>query len=206
LRYFSPSSALQFGPGDEFYDPIYQAAEDNDLPLLVHSTNGTAPIDFPKQYTQMHTGVEQHTITHPFTGQWTLVSIIFKGIPERFPDLDVVIQESGVGWVPYFKARMNDHFHEHNHELPYLDRLPGEYIDENFYFTTQPTGMYDEGHHLAWAIQMAGVDNVMYAADLPHPDFDPPSELFDRIKNHFEPDAVRKIMGGTAIDVYGLDA
>jgi predicted TIM-barrel fold metal-dependent hydrolase len=51
---------------------------------------------------------------------------------------------------------------------------------------------------------MAGVDNVLWTADIPHPDFDTPEELFDRIKGYFSPDELNKLMGKNAEKLYGL--
>jgi hypothetical protein len=39
---------------------------------------------------------------------------------------------------------------------------------------------------------------------MPHSDFDTPNELFDRIKQHFDAETVRGIMGETADDLFGL--
>jgi hypothetical protein len=45
---------------------------------------------------------------------------------------------------------------------------------------------------------------MVYAADLPHAAFDPPSELFDRIAGQLDDDTVRQIMGETAADLFGF--
>lgn len=204
---YFPPSALQFGPGDEFYDPVYEAAEDNGLPLILHSSSMAAPIDFPKQYMQMRTGMEQHVLAHSFTNQWSLISMICKGIPERFPDLEVVFQEAGISWVPYWKYRLDDHYMEYEHELPFLEKPPSEYMKDRFYFTTQPVGHApDNPEHIAWAIEMAGPESVLWSADLPHPDFDTPDELFGKIRGHLTPEEVRAVMGENAADVFGLEA
>jgi predicted TIM-barrel fold metal-dependent hydrolase len=52
--------------------------------------------------------------------------------------------------------------------------------------------------------KMAGPENLMYSADIPHTDFDAPEELFTPIKSRLEPDEVRGMMGETAMDVFGL--
>jgi len=200
-----PASALVPPAGDEKYDPIYQAAEDKGLPIVMHSVSNTTGVAFPIQSTWNQTYVEDHMIHHPFTHIWNLTTMMFRGLPERFPDLEYVLQESGIAWLPYATWRMDDHYLELSHEIPWLDKLPSEYVDEKFHFSTQPLGHTAKNpQHLAQIIEIIGPGNILYASDVPHPDFDPPEELFDRIAGHFDAETTQAIMGGTAADVFGL--
>ncbi|MFB6160582.1 MAG: amidohydrolase family protein [Haloferacaceae archaeon] len=200
-----PSTGLVPPPGHRWYDPIYEAAEDNGLPLLFHSGSGATGNAFPVVRRWAETYAEDHAVVHPFTGMWNLTSMLFEGVPERFPDLEFVFQESGIGWIPYMKWRLDDHYLELSDEVPWLRKLPSKYVDDQFYFSTQPLGHTAEHpEHLGMALEMAGPDNVMYSSDLPHPDFDPPEELFDRIRGRFDAETVDRIMGGTAVDLFGL--
>ena len=200
-----PETGLDPPAGHPRYDPIYEAASANDLPVLFHSGSGATGKAFPVVRNGAETYAEDHAVVHPFSNMWTLTSLLFQGLPERFPGVDWVLQESGIAWVPYMVWRLDDHYLELADELPILTRLPSEYVAESVYFTTQPLGHTAEHpEHLAWAIEMAGAGNVMYSSDLPHPDFDPPEELFDRIRSHFDAATVRGIMGETAREVFDL--
>lgn len=192
--------------GNTYYDPIYEAAQDHDLPVLVHGLQMREG-GFPVQANGAQTFAESHTLSLPFAIMWGMTSIMFEGVPERFPGLEFVFQEGGIAWVPWLRWRMDDHYLEYTNDVPYLERLPSEYIDDRFYFTTQPLGhTRDHPEYVPKVIEMAGPGNVMYSADLPHMDFDPPEELFDRIRGHFDDDVIRGIMGETAVEVFGLDA
>lgn len=200
-----PSTGVIPPLGDRRYNPIYEAAEDNGLPIFFHGASTNTSHVFPLQRMYNETYAEDHVIVHPFSQMWNLTSLVLRGIPERFPDLDFVFQESGIAWIPYFMWRMDDHYLELNYELPMLQKMPSEYIHDQIYFTTQPLGhTEDSPKHLAMAIEMAGPENIMYSSDLPHSDFDPPSELFDRIRMHFDDDTLRKIMGGTAMELLDI--
>lgn len=206
-----PGTGLVPPPGDERYDPIYRAAEANGLPVLFHSGLNTRE-SFPVIARTANTYVEEHAVTHPFSHMWNLATMVFRGVPEKFPDLDIVFQEAGLGYIPYFKWRLDDHYLERGHELPYLEKLPSEYIDDNWYFTTQPIGQTTKPkdsrnqNHLARMIELVGPENLMFATDLPHPDFDVPAELLDRVRGDLPPDQLDAIMGGNAVDVFGFDA
>jgi len=148
---------------------------------------------------------EWHVWGFPFTNVWTLVSLVFNGALERHPDATFLFQEAGIGWVPYVKYRMDDHYLTEAEVLPYLDRLPSRYVDDQMYFATQPLGhAADHPEHIAQFIEMAGPGSVLYASDLPHYDFDPPSELFDRVVSHLDDEDVRALMGGNGRDLFGV--
>lgn len=200
-----PATGLSTPPGDESYDPIYEAAERHDLQIVSHSAGTSGWKIFPTMKNQAETYAEEHAMTHPFSQQWNLITMLYRGVPERFPDLNFVIQEPGLAWVPYWVWRLDDHYLEYSNDIPGLNRLPSEYIKDSFYFTTQPLGhTANNPEHLAQIIDMIGADSVMFSADLPHPDFDTPEELFDRIAPYMDGDDVRKIMGGNAEKLFDL--
>ncbi len=202
-----PPAGLVPAAGDRRYDPIYEAAQRHDLPVHYHSNTGAVHRSFPMQHNWSQTYAEEHAIMHPFTHMWNLSSLLFNGTPERFPDVEFVFNEAGIGWIPYMTWRLDDHYLELPHDVPVLEKLPSEYISDQFYFTTQPLGhTARDGRHIAQIIEMIGPDSVMYSADLPHPDFDLPAELFDRIRSQFDDEAVEKIMGKNAADLFGIEA
>jgi hypothetical protein len=203
---YLPDSGVVPPLGHRMYDPIYEAAERHDLPMVIHSSTPATTNAFPTQRFNNQTYAEEHVISHPFTHMWNLTTMLFRGVPDRFPDLEFVIQEAGIGWIPYLMWRLDDHYLEFDDEIPYLDKLPSKYFADRFYFTTQPLGhTARNGAHLAWALEMAGPDSVMYSSDMPHKDFDPPSELFDRIRGHFDAETVRGVMGETAASLFDID-
>jgi predicted TIM-barrel fold metal-dependent hydrolase len=101
------------------------------------------------------------------------------------------------------KWRLDDYYLQFADQVPLLDRLPSEYIDDRFYFSTQPLGHTSrQPSHMGNAIEAAGPESLMYASDIPHGDFDNPEELFDRIRGHFDGSTVNAIMSDTAAQVF----
>lgn len=197
------ASGLIPPPGHEWYEPIYKAAEDNDLAVMMHTAGAKNARTFPMQYWWNETYAEDHTITHPFSHMWNLTSIILNGIPERYPGLDFVIQEAGLGWVPYLKYRLDEHSMMYSDQVPGLERLPSEMIDEQFFFTTQPLPKPVDNHrYVATMIEMIGPENVLYSGDFPHHDFNPPDHLFTYLKPYFDEDVVDDIMGRLAYELF----
>lgn len=200
-----PSSGLVPPAGHHWYEPIYEAAEDNGLPITLHTGNSAAYPSFPVQRTWSQTFTEGHLFTFPAEAMWHLGSIMFRGIPEKFPDIQFVIQEAGVEWLPWMRWRMNDHYMQNSSDVPILERTPGEYLRDNFAFSTQPLGHPETPRDLAEILRIAGGgDMIMFSTDHPHADFDPPEELLHPIRSQLDEDDVRGMMGETAADLFGF--
>jgi predicted TIM-barrel fold metal-dependent hydrolase len=160
---------------------------------------------FPEQSFWAETYAEDHVTQHPFAHMVNVSSLLLGGVPERFPGLTFVFQEAGIGYVPYLLRRLDTAYHELGPEVPALPDPPSEYVADSFYWCTQPLGHTAETpRHLAWLVELVGPGNVMFAADAPHPDFDTPEELFDRVRAHFGAEAVEAMMGKNAMDVYDI--
>lgn len=197
------ASGLIPPPGHEWYRPIYEAAERNGLAIMMHTAGAKNARTFPMQYWWNETYAEDHAITHPFSHMWNVTSITMNAIPEQYPDLDFVIQEAGLGWIPYLKYRLDEHSMMYSDQVPGLERLPSEMFDDQFYFTTQPIPKPVDNHrYVASMIEMIGTENVLYSGDFPHHDFNPPEHLYNYLKPYFEEDEIENIMGKTAYDLF----
>ena len=53
---------------------------------------------------------QQHICSHPMEQMVAAVSLIYGGVLERFPGLEVAFLEAGCGWVPFWLERMDDHY------------------------------------------------------------------------------------------------
>jgi predicted TIM-barrel fold metal-dependent hydrolase len=198
-----PPNGLIPLPGSEHYDPIYETAQNNDLPIVFHSASSGC---FPSLMKHHETYFESHTINHPLAHMQTLTSLIAGAVPERFPDLDFVLQEAGLGYIPYMKWRLDDHYLEFQHDVPGLLKMPSEYIERQFYFSTQPLGdTRNNPEYMANIIDMIGPESILFSTDHPHPDFDTPRELFDRISPFISSGNIKKMMGENAMKIFGLN-
>lgn len=191
--------------GDRRYKPLYDALVQHDLPLVLHGATGSFISAHPFIKRGLKSYGELHVVSHPFSQMIQMTSLIGQGIPEQYPDLDVVFQEAGIGWIPFTMYRLDNEYEKRRSEFPSLRRRPSEYIKDNFYFTTQPMAEPQQTKHIAWMIEMFdGTESLMFSTDYPHYDFDTPEELFNMIRNHFGAEGVRKVFGGNAAEVFDL--
>ena len=94
---------------------------------------------------------------------YMLMSLIFSGAPERYPNLKIVIGEAGLGWIPYVLQHMDLEWEDQFKDLD-LKMKPSEYWYRQCYATyqTDPVGIR--------LLDVLGEDNVMWGSDYPHPD------------------------------------
>ncbi len=185
--------------GKRRYWKIYEAAERHGLPIGIHFAGlGGNPITssgWPSYYIEDHTAMSM-----AFQSQ--VISLVFEGVFERFPDLHVVLMEGGFAWLPSLMWRMDKHWRRLREEVPHLKRAPSEYVREHMRATTQPMEEPENPKHLLQVIEHLGSDDMlMFATDYPHWDYDAPDRAFPV---RLPPDLKRKIFSENARTLYAL--
>ncbi len=186
--------------GNPTYDVMYRAMEDHDLTPVYHITGLHREASILRQCEKV---AEWHANGPAWAAQVTLTSLLFEGVPEKFPGLDFVLLEGGLGWLPGFIARLNREYGQWRNELPFLTKSPEEYVNERFYFGSQPLPEFRDPTHMQQILQMLGVESLMFCTDHPHYDFDHPSTL-DQFLGCFTSDERNKILSGNALDAFGI--
>jgi uncharacterized protein len=79
---FLPCAGLERLWSHRQYDPIYEAAEDADLPVLLHSVTVIHPV-FPFNTQGFETEFGRHICSHTFSMMANLVHMITTGVPVR---------------------------------------------------------------------------------------------------------------------------
>lgn len=161
--------------GNRKYDPLYERCQDMDLPAVFH-TGGAGLDEYVRGgYEEM---IETHTLGFLESNMSQIVSLVCRGVPEKFPDLDIAFMESGVTYLPGLMTRLDEEFMKRTEEAPMLEKKPSEYITD-FYYGTQPLEISADPEYLEKCIDMVGTDSLMYASDYPHWDFDRPTTVID---------------------------
>src|SRR5262249_725307 len=184
--------------GRRRYWPIYEACERHGLPVGIHFGGYKRPpgasSGWPSYYPAGPT-----SLARAFQAQ--LVWLVFEGVFERFPDLQVVCIEGGVAWLPPLVWRMDRLYHAMRNEVPELHRLPSEYVREHVWLTTQPVEEADRPEQLIQVFDRIGPHRLLFATDYPHWDYDDPARAFPAPL----PDGLReRIYRANAMALYGL--
>ena len=185
--------------GDQRFDPVYEEAERLGVMLGVHASGshlGGAGVDLFPRF------IQAHTVSHPFGQMRQLTSMIFEGVPERYPALRLAFLEAGAGWAPYWMERMDDEFDKRGAaEAPALRKRPSEYVrGGNIYFSCEA----DEWL-LPQALKLVGEGQVVYASDYPHWDNSYPGSLEEIVnRGDLSEGQKRKILADNCRRLYGF--
>jgi predicted TIM-barrel fold metal-dependent hydrolase len=154
-----PNGTLEVSDDD---DSVWAALIDSGLPLSIHVSLG-------------RTMPEAHRSSLPGYGRFfdvpnRIVQMIFSGMFDRFPDLQLVCAEVDCGWVPYFKEQVDNNFHRlYTPGATAVRGLPSEYVERNVSFTYVTDGFGIDNRHLI------GVDRILWSSDYPHVSADWPT-------------------------------
>jgi predicted TIM-barrel fold metal-dependent hydrolase len=185
--------------GDARFLPVYGEAERLGVMLGIHASGshlGGAGVDMFPRF------IQAHTCSHPFGQMRQITSIVFEGIPERFPTLRIAFLEAGCGWAPYWMERMDDEFDKRGRaEAPALKRKPSEYVRSgNIYFSCEA----DEWL-MPQAVKLCGENQIVYASDFPHWDNSYPGSIDEiRARGDITEVQKRKILADNCRRLYGL--
>lgn len=187
--------------GQRHYYPIYEAAAELGLPITVHPNSGegifrTSPPlagGTPTYYVEWHSGLSQ-------VFQANVISLICHGVFERFPGLKVIMTEGGLGWIPDVIWRLDKNVKGLRDEVPWVRRLPSEYVVDHVRFTTQPLPEPKRRHHLHVLCEIARADRtLMFSSDYPHWDFDDPRHALTALP----PEIRQRVSVDNAVETYG---
>lgn len=193
-----------YGPrpfGHPMYDPIWEAAARNNLPVAMHFRGGsTQPLGWtstgPLQYF-----VEYHSLIAPMAYAAHMVSWICNGVLDRHPNLKFLFIEGGFLWYRPVIDRLQRHWSKTSTELG-LKKTPMQYIQDNFRFASQPIEENTDSQKIAQLFEEANAaELLMFSSDYPHYDYDPPSRALPR---SLSPEVKKRILSENARIIYDL--
>lgn len=198
---YLPTSCVEPLYGDRRYDPVYDAAQEAGLPVVLHAVSMVHP-RFPFNVDQFQSIFGQHTIAHGFAMIANLVHMIESGVPVRFPRLRIAFTEAGIAWVPWIMLRMDKEYLERRRDVPLLREPPSHYVRQMF-FATQPIEEPERMGDMATLMSLfGGEDQVVFASDWPHHDFDHPSKV---LQIPLGAEGTAKVMGLNALRLLGME-
>jgi predicted TIM-barrel fold metal-dependent hydrolase len=139
-------------------DPVWAAIQATGKPLAIHIM-----LDDQLPY-------QLAANTLPGTGHFydcpnRMLELIFSGIFERFPELEVVFHEVDCGWIPYFADMADDNYMRHVYASlrdEKLAHMPSDYVRNRISFSFIHDTYGIENRH------RIGVDRLLWSNDYPH--------------------------------------
>jgi len=189
---------------DPSYDPFYATVQELGVPLCIHESTGCMETAAGDRYGGMMDPASyafNHVISHPFEQMFAMMSLICGGVLERFPNLQVGFLEAGCSWVPYWLARLDDHF-EHRklgRYMPSLRMRPSEYFHRQCVVSCDPGDPT-----IPLAVTGLGAERIVFATDYPHFDSGGGAVSAFLSCKDIEPACQRKILHDNASAFYGV--
>jgi len=150
---------------DPDWEPIWAAAQDYDLTVVIHSFTMTVPYP-PGTWDNWDNVFIQRAAGHVWNAQRNMAALIGAGVLDRYPALRLTSLECGHGWLAFWASRLDELAEMARHALPPLARKPSEYIRGPQYF--QSIQLHEGELSLRQAIEAIGEDTLMFATDYPH--------------------------------------
>nr|PYN37338.1 MAG: hypothetical protein DME01_04885 [Candidatus Rokubacteria bacterium] len=150
---------------DPDWEPIWGAAREHDLTVVIHSFTMSIPYP-PGMWDNWDNMFLVRSASHVWNAQRNMAALIGSGVLDRHPSLRLTSLECGHGWLAFWASRLDEQAEMSQHALPRLKRKPSEYIRGPQYF--QSIQLHEGELSLRQAIEAIGEDTLMFATDYPH--------------------------------------
>ena len=139
----------------------------------------------------------------------SLAQIIYSGVFERYPKLQVGSVEMELSWAPHFLDRLDYNFKQRARDLfkkGYWDRYTGDMLPSDYFHRNVFLGFQEDALGIKERY-IIGVDNLQWGSDYPHPEstFPRTRQILDEILADCSEMEKAKIAGGNAARIYHLN-
>jgi predicted TIM-barrel fold metal-dependent hydrolase len=179
--------------------PLYEAVADLGVPMCLHL--GQVPTLDPWPGYAKDTRIAMFATQTIAAHMQVVTNVLFSGILDRFPNLNLITVESGIGWIPYLLETADHEYERLEVHKEGLVSRPSEAFRRqmwaNFWF---------ERHGIESRYKI-GVENILYETDFPHPTSTWPNSkrCRDESLKDVPEDERRLILRENAIALYKLD-
>jgi len=154
--------------GRTIYRPIFEAAVRNGLPIALHAgsmfRNAPSTSGYYSTFTEDYS---QHISA--FTAQ--VANFIAENVFNEYPELKLVLIESGVSWMPPFMWRFSKDWRGVRNEVPWIDRQPSDVMRDHVFLTATPFDAPPE--NVGKIVNHLGNPGMLlFASDHPHWHYD----------------------------------
>ncbi len=166
--------------GHPAYHPIYAAAAERGLPLVIHA-GGDALLEtlthptaggLPGSYAEYYVFNSMALVTH-------FLSLVTQGVFEKFPGLQVLLSGGGITWLTAILWRFDAEYMPYRRETPWVRKTPIEYVRDHVRLCTYPLVGPDDPERFARLLgAFPGLDDVvLYGSGFPSWDTDSPADV-----------------------------
>ncbi|HUP76210.1 MAG TPA: amidohydrolase family protein [Acidimicrobiales bacterium] len=185
-----PNGSLEIMPEDE---KVFGALAERGVPLSIHVSLAAG---MPASHRAKLPGYGRF-----YDAPNRMIELVFSGLFDRYPTLNVFFAEVDFGWLPYVKEQIDNNYQRLDPLSQFgLQMLPSEYIEKHFHFgfMTDTFGIQHRDY--------VGAERILWSNDYPHISADWPNS-WRTIQAAFSgvPTAERQlILAGNAQRLFGF--
>ncbi|MEX0664556.1 MAG: amidohydrolase family protein [Acidimicrobiia bacterium] len=199
-------------------DPFWAAACDEGMPVSIHiniisrkqraaqrkaaakAGSGAGLYDMSSEATRAKAIGGMSNVFSATAG--AITQMIFTGVFERYPELQVCWIESGVGWIPHFIEAVDDRYWRNR----VWGDLPIKHPPSFYWYRNNAATFITDRSGIALR-HAAGLDNIMWSSDYPHHGNDWPysRKVIEDTMGHIPNEEKAQITGGNAARIWHLD-
>ncbi len=189
--------------GHPDHDPVFAAAQDLGVPFAIHPTfepqwtkgERMGTWENVKQLRLLASVTASDGVRHQFT------TLFDYAVFDKFPQLKVLVLESGGGWIGYWLDRIDAVYgHTFIGDRVPLEHKPSDYFRERCWISCDP----DERMIPALA-ERYGVERFLWASDFPHADHTPEYvDDLNELVSSFPADQRRQFVGDNARALFDI--
>jgi aminocarboxymuconate-semialdehyde decarboxylase len=181
---YAATAVLERELSDESFFPVYEALEGLGLPLFLHPVFVIGEARLKKFYLT-------NLLGNPFETAIAAAHLVFGGVLDRFPKLEVVLPHAG-GAFAWLVGRLERGWQKRE-DLRHIRHAPSEYL-RRFHYDT--IGYSDTV--LDYLVRVVGADRVVMGSDYCFPiAYEQPVRIVED-NPHLAADAKRAIVSGNA--------
>lgn len=170
--------------GHPAYYPIYEAAAELDLPLVIHPfADGAVTTPTLPNAGGLAATFAEFRIFSAHAAMSHICSMIVQGVFELYPNLRVMLVGTGASWLPAILWRLDWYYKRYPKDAPWLTKLPSEYFGQHVRVATyrlerlrQPDQLGKVLGTLPWAQSM-----LLYASGYPSAQSEGPDATLERV-------------------------
>jgi predicted TIM-barrel fold metal-dependent hydrolase len=182
----------------DHWAPFFSACVDEGVVVCLHiGSSSSMPVTAPDAPPDVVMALT------PINSLLAVTDILFSGVFNRFPGLQIAMSEGGVGWIPFALERA-DYVYQHHHRWTGADfggKLPSQVFHEHFWtcFIDDPIGVKLRDD--------VGVERMMWELDYPHSDSTWPTapEILWKNLAGLPEDEINKITHQNAMRCFSFD-
>jgi predicted TIM-barrel fold metal-dependent hydrolase len=190
---------------DPYYEPLFSRAEEAGTPLTFHRTfGGKPPAGDLSELVGMQITVAG-TVNRFFSAVQPFTFMVFGGVFDRHPKLQIVAGEVNCGWLPFWVQTMEQNFTvraELGDDTLGTETRPTDYMGKNLFVTILDDNVgFDLMSRHPWL-----TDAALWSSDYPHSVSTWPNsrEVLTTLGKDLSTEELEKVAHGNAERVYGI--